>query len=59
MDIILKVDSFSLIFNLFSRLLFVYLYDRYLEIKNTYATEDFTAISPHLIVQHTNEYTFI
>ncbi len=59
MDTISKVDSFSLIFNLFSRLLFVYLYDRYLEIKNTYATEDFAAISPHLIVQHTSEYTFI
>ncbi|MGE7023360.1 hypothetical protein [Solibacillus cecembensis] len=59
MEITPKIDSFSLIFNLFSKLLFVYLYDRYLEIKNTFAIADFEIISTHVIVNHKNKYIFI
>lgn len=59
MEIILKLDSFSFIFNLFSKLLFVYLYDRYLEIKNSFAITDFEIIPAHVIVNHKNKYIII
>ncbi|MFL1997228.1 hypothetical protein VYF65_002990 [Lysinibacillus irui] len=57
-SIISKVDSFSLIINLFSKLLFIYLYDRYIEIKNTYIEEDPILITPHILLKQDNQFIF-
>lgn len=53
-----KIDSFSLLLNLFSKLLFMYLYERFLEIKNPYIEDKKVTIRPHVIIKQNGRYVF-